>query len=63
MSLEEASGPVNAEVAADLSKELRTTDCIVCGATESITEKSVGRGLKTVTECTDCGFEYLTRGE
>jgi DNA-directed RNA polymerase subunit RPC12/RpoP len=61
--LSEASGPVNAEVVANVSKELRTTDCMICGAKQSITERAVGTGLKTVIKCTDCGFEYATRGE
>ena len=60
--LEEASGPVNAECVIDYTNELRTSTCAVCGAKE-VREKSIGRGLKTVVKCQDCGYEYFTRGE
>lgn len=61
MSLQNAYGPVNAEVVADPSTELRTTDCSNCGGKETITEKAVGRDLKTVVKCDNCGFEYFER--
>jgi predicted RNA-binding Zn-ribbon protein involved in translation (DUF1610 family) len=59
--LKTATGPVNAEIAADPSNELRTTDCSVCGEKNGITEKSIGRGLTTVILCSKCGYEYFKR--